>query len=296
MCPADPATLSYLGDAVTPPKTPITISGVVLVWASVHVPSFCFYTPSNRNAMQLPHSKESETRSQETLPFSEDSGTSESEESEGLRRTAEEVVGRQMAKIDAQEAEIRELRASKESYVSKYEAAKERIAILEDEGRNSSRAYQEHLGERDQRIKAMEDELARAKDLLSARTKELSGAQSFLSTTDRLSEAEALRIVRNLNETIFQAAANLAEELERLASTVLSTRVTVSSKTLGEISEFYGRTLIHGAFNLDSVAMTYLVQSCLCCLAAKVASSWRHSGGEFRVLASVYERLSASGK
>ena len=248
--------------------------------------------------MQLLHSKEPETQSKEAFPFSDDSGTSESEENEGLRRTAEEVVGGQKAEIDAQKAEICELRASKERYLGKYEAAKEQIAGLEDEGRKTSRAYQKNLEERDQRIRAMEDELARTKELLSARTKELSGAQSFLSTTDRLSEAEVLGIVRNLNENIFQAAANLTEELERLASTLRSTRVAVSSKTLGEFSEFYGRTLIHRAFDLDSAAMTYLVQSCLCYLAAEVASSWRrgHSGGGFEILASVYEHLSASGE
>jgi hypothetical protein len=143
----------------------------------------------------------------------------------------------------------------------------------------------------------VEDELARAKELLSARTKELSGAQSFLSTTDRLSEAEVLGIVRDLNENVFQVAANLTEEWEKLALAG-STRFTIHEKSFVHFLQFYGPTLVDRAYQWDPAAVTYLVQSCLCYFAMEITSSWRrgHDVGELKILGSVYERLSASGK
>jgi len=105
-----------------------------------------------------------------------------------------------------------------------------------------------------------------------------------------------LGIVRDLNENIFQAAATLTEEWEKLVS-MQSTRVVMTEETLNAFSQFYGRTLTHRAFNLDPAAVNYLVQSCLCYLAAQITSGWRRGhddGGELGILRSVYEHLSTS--
>jgi hypothetical protein len=66
------------------------------------------------------------------------------------------------------------------------------------------------------RIQGLEERLKETEELLATRSAELSGAQTFLSTTDRLSEVEVLSIVRDLNENIFQVAVNLTEEWEKL--------------------------------------------------------------------------------
>ena len=213
------------------------------------------------------------------------------------RRGREEQVERQRVKVDALAFEITMLRGSIERRVQKYKAAKKRIASLEHEIGKASRDHRETLQERDQRIREMEDKLGRAKELLSARTNELSGAQSILSTTDRLSEAEVLGIVRSLNENIFQVAATLTEEWEKLASSQ-SKRFTVPKKNVDSFSQFYGPALLHRTFHWDPVAMTFLVQSCLCHLATQITLSWRRQRNEeeSKLLGSVYERLSASGK
>lgn len=257
------------------------------------------YTPSNENVMQLPHSDKLVTRSQGPLPVSENGRASEPEESDGQQKTAESLVGRHEAKIHAQKAKIHVLRTSKEKYARKYEAAKKRIAGLEDTVRKASRIHQQNLERQDKHIQAIEDELALAQDLLSARTKELSGAQSFLSTTDRLSEAEVLCIVRDLNENIFQVTTNLAEEWEKLALSLPARLSITPENSLDNFSRFYGSTLIYRSFQWDPTAVTYLIQSCLCYFATEMTSSWRRSrndGEELKILASVYEHLSAFGE
>lgn len=247
--------------------------------------------------MQLPHSDELVTRSQGPLSASENGKTSESETSEELQTTAENPVGRHETRFNAQKAKIHVLKTSKEKYARKYEAAKKRIVRLESEMGRSSRVHQEDLEKRDEHIRVMEDELERTNELLSERTKELSGAQSFLSTTDRLSEAEVLGIVRDLNQNIFQAAANLSEEWEKLASTQ-SARVIMSDKTLEDFSQFYGPIPIYRASQWDPVAVTFLVQVCLCHLSAQITTSWRckRDGDQLGILSSIYKHLSAFGK
>ena len=248
--------------------------------------------------MQLLHPEEPETQSQDALPVSEEVGTVEPEGNEGLPGMAKGLARGHKARIRAQKAEIRGLRISKNKYARKYEVAKKRIAGLEDKVMKASRVHQQNLERQDKHIQAIEDELARAQELLSARTKELSGAQSFLSTTDRLPEAEVLGIVRDLNENIFQVATNLAEQWEKLALS-LSARLSITPEnSLDDFSRFYGPTLIRRSFQWDPTAVTYLVQSCLCYFVMDITSSWRcrDHGEELKILASVYERLFTSGK
>ena len=204
---------------------------------------------------------------------------------------------RRRATVDAQAFEITMLRGSIERRVQKYKAAKERIAGLEHEIGKASKVHREILQERDRQIQAMEDKLARAKELLSARTEELSGAKSVLPTTDRLSEAEVLGIVRNLNENIFQAAASLTEEWEKLVSSQ-SSKFPVRQKDVESFSQFYGPALLHRVFHQNPVAVNFLIQSCLCSLVTQMTLSWRRRGPEKGpgILRSIYRHLSASGK
>ena len=208
------------------------------------------------------------------------------------RRGTEGLAARLKAKIDAHKAEIFHLKHWKEQYTRKYRAAKERIAELERTVGEASRAHKEDLAKQDRRIKAMADELAQTKELLAVRSTELAGAQSFLSTKDRISEAEVLDIVRDLNENIFQVAANLTEEWEKLRLS-RHERHNITKEHVDAYSKFYGPTLVHYAKRRNTPAVTYLVQSCLCDSAVEIASSWNNR--ELRVLGSVYQRISSSG-
>lgn len=212
-------------------------------------------------------------------------------------KVTEDTVGKQRTKISAQAVEMNRLRDSRRVYARKYKSAKEQVAVLDLEMKKMSRTHQEALEKKDQRIKAIEEDLARTKELLDTRTKELSGAQPFLSTADRTSEAEVLGIARDLNENIFQVATNLAEEWEKFTSS-RSRRYNVSRKSIDNFSNFYGPVLVHRTFYRDDAAVALLIQSCLCYLVTQITSSWRRSqpndNERLRMLASLYERLSIS--
>jgi len=214
--------------------------------------------------------------------------------SEGVEmrwRAIETVEERQKAKLDAQKDEILKLRARKDRYERKYEEARERIAELEHEIGKASMAHQEALKRRDRHIRAMTDKLTQTEELLAMRSEELSVAQSFLSTTDRLSETEVLGVVRDLNENIFQVAANLTEEWEKLRDS----KTTVPREDIDSFSHHYGPALIQRAISRKPTAVTFLIQSCLCDLVTGITSRWHHDQ-KLAVLESLYENLSASGE
>ena len=88
----------------------------------------------------------------------------------------------------------------------------DRIAKLEQENAKLRGVSREAVEAQAQQARVMQEQLKQAEGLLQARTAQLSGAQAFLSTEDRLSEMEVLSIVRDLNENIYQALTGSAEE------------------------------------------------------------------------------------
>ena len=250
-------------------------------------------TPFSDGDMHL-SLEELSIRAQEPLPVSKEGRVVGSEGVEGQRGATKSLEERQKAKIDAQKAEIFSLKGWKERYTKKYRGVKGRVAELEREIGKVSEAHQEILEKQDQRTRAMADRLARTEELLATRSEELAVAQSFLSTTDRVSEAEVLDIVRDLNENVFQVAANLTEEWEKLGLS-RADRLAIDQSDIEPYSRFYGPALVQQALNRDPAAVAFLVQSCLCSLAVDIASGWRRDRG-LDELGPVYERLSASGK
>jgi hypothetical protein len=246
--------------------------------------------------MQLPLVENLTLDSQEPPQDPERGRVPESEEIEVQRIETEDLVGRQKARIEVQTAEIVRLRSSRERYVKRCREARERILELDHEFREIYRDHEQALKERDRRMRAIEDELTQTKELLAARSTELSGAQSFLSTTDRLSEAEVLGIVRDLNENIFQVAANITEEWEKLGPT-RSRGFFISKEDIESLSDFHGAALVHHVLDRDPAAVTFLIQSYLCRIAADIASSWRRGHYEqLRPLDYVYKSLCKSGE
>jgi len=214
--------------------------------------------------------------------------------SEGVgirRRATESVEESQQAKLDAQKDEIIKLRVRGDRCQRKYEEAQERIAELEREIGKASMAHQEVLKRRERHIRAMTDRLTQTEELLAMRSEKLSVAQSSLSTTDRRSGTEVLGIVRDLNENIFQVAANLTEEWEKLRDS----KTTVPREDIDSFSHHYGPALIQRAISRKPTAVTFLIQSCLCDLVTGITSRWHHDQ-KLAVLESLYENLSASGE
>jgi len=274
-------------------KRPPYYEGQRCVKLSPHFPSTQSNTPSDNSDMRLPFDELS-IRSQQPLPDSKEGVVGSEEVKEGLCGTTESSVEREEAEINAQRYEIFRLRSRGEKYAKKYRETKERIAELEHHIGEVSEAHQETLEKQDPRIQAMAEQLKRTEQLLATRSAELAGAQYFLSTTDRLSEADVLSVVHDLNENVFQVAANLTEEWEKLGSS-RSSEFTITQDGIDALSRFYGPALIRSAFDRSPAGITFLVQSCLCNVVAQITSRWRHDQ-ELAMLGSVYQRLSASGE
>ena len=268
----------------------------------------------------------STTQSRKPLQPSEERKTPEPEGTDRRQKAAEGLTGREKAKINPPDVENCTLKIRKERDSTWYRAAVNKIE-------EASRVLREALEERDQQIQAMSDEQTQAKDELAqtkdelarikgelARTKaelaktkvelaeanELSAArptepakaQSFLSTTDRISEAEVLGIVRDLNENIIQLAANLTDEWGRIRSPQPNSRTIFTKQELDAFMQFYGRPLVLRVRNRDPSAVAFLVQSCLCYAVTQITLGWRRDLSNERPwrLGSVYKRLSTDGK
>ena len=245
--------------------------------------------------MHIPPIDKLSIRSRER-PSASGEGTSleaEADETRGRSVIKEGTFGRRRTIIDMKNAEITKLTTWRDRYRRKYRAAKEHIAELEDDIKDISRICKETVESQAQRTRALEDELARTKELLAARTTGLAGTQFLLSTTDRPSEGEVLGIVRNLNENIFQVAANLTEEWEKYRPG-RSNKFEISRKDVDALSQAFGPALVHHVLKRDPTATSFLVQSCLCDHAALISSRWRYKK-EFKTLISGHDRLAASG-
>lgn len=206
----------------------------------------------------------------------------------------EESLEGQKALIASHEAEILRLKDAAKKCTKGYKAAKKRIAELEHGIDEVTETYEDLLDKQSHYIQAMEDQLTRAGELLAAMSVDFTGPQSFLSTTNRLSETEVLGIVHDLNENTFQVAATLGEEWEELGSSSSSSGFMINEEDVDTFSRSYGSALVSRALKRDPVAVTLLVQSCLCGLVAHISSSWRHNAGIGELRKSVCRKFSDS--
>jgi hypothetical protein len=176
-----------------------------------------------------------------------------------------------------------------------YRIAKERVAELEVEIEGISKTNKETLEKQNQRIREMEDQLRQTNKLSTANSTKNPRAKSLSSPPNHISDTELLEIVRDLNENVFQVAATLAEEWEKLSSESRTDRFIIAGGNVGTFSRSYVPTLVQQVLDRNPVAVTLLVQSCLCELVAQITSSWQHNQ-ELKILRSVFRYLSASGK
>lgn len=308
-----PATLSYQGEAATRVVGQVTdgrsqtycfVGGCNLFHLDVRRTFGRFSTcsiPSSRlnitftDSFMLLPLEHLTMQSQEILPVQVEEMPLESEEIRGRERSAEDLARTQRTKIESQKVDIFKLRRSKKRYERRYRGRMEQVAELEQELGKIFRAYMENL-EKKKRVQAMEDELARTKELLEARSTELSAAQSFLSTADRVFDADVVGMVHDLNKNVSRVAANLTQEWKKLGPSPYG-RPFIPKENIDDYSQSYGPVLIHQSLQGDPDAVNLLVRSCFCLMVTQITSSWRQGhGAEFGTLGHVYRRLYASGR
>jgi predicted nucleic acid-binding Zn-ribbon protein len=209
-------------------------------------------------------------------------------------RAAKDETTQTKELLAASSTELGKLRASREKHVKCYWVHKDRIEELKKKIEEDSKCFRETSRKQEQRIRAAEDELMQTKELLAARSTELSGAQPFLSMTDHQTGAEVLTLVRDLNENIFQVAANLTEAWEK-HGTSSRYRADVPQADLETLSQSYGPAIVQKVHRRCPAAVTFLVQSRLCDVVMQLTSSWQHNK-ELYVLRSVYQQKSTVGE
>ena len=200
-----------------------------------------------------------------------------------LRREIKDLRSR----LDKEKGEKGELKRDKKRLEVEGKDKDERIKKLEQENKK----LQGTVESQTKLTQEAEEKLTKTEGLLATRSAELNGSHAFLSTKDRLSEAEVLGIVRDLNENIYQVSVKLTEEWEKVESSR-----TASKKNAGPAPPpTRVPALVRLVHNRDPASLTFLLQMRLCTQALNITSSWSRYR-DFAVIDSVYKRLSATGE
>jgi uncharacterized protein YukE len=203
-----------------------------------------------------------------------------------LRREIASLSGQ----LEKQKAEVSKLREAEEKLRGKVERRENTISQLDHDLEKMRHSWNEAEKVHARQAQGMQERLKRTEELLATRSAELSGAQAFLSTADRLSEMEVLGIVRELNENIYQVAAGLTEGWMKMESSKPPEKVE-----LDLTSQQRSVVLVQLARNRDLTGLTFLIQLHLCYYATNMTSSWAHNK-DFVLVKELYQRLSASGE
>ena len=220
-----------------------------------------------------------------------------------VSRLQREVAGLE-GQIEKQRAEVSRSRGAEEELKGRVRRKEDSISQLNHLLEKTRNGWQEANRLHARQTEGMQDQLKRTEELLAARSAELSGAQVFLSTADRLSEMEVLDIVGELNQNIYQVAAGLTDEWMKMEPSKPPARMELSLASqqrppvLTQLDlTFQQRPLVLDqlARNGDLTGLTFLIQLYLCYYATVVSSSWAHEQN-FVPIKDLYQRLSASGE
>ena len=215
-----------------------------------------------------------------------DTATAETEEVGRLRGEVKHPKG----PVDEGRVGVVILEREGEKLIDQCRRREDRIVELKRKITEMYVSYREAEETQTRKTRAMQTQLKQTEELLEARSAELSAAQVFLSTADRLSEMEVLSIVRDLNENIYQVAVGLTEEWEKLDPSQATTRMDVDPTSRPDVP-----ALVRLARGRDPTGLTFLLQTWLCFLAVDMTSSWgRHQ--ESATLGSIYKRLAVLGE
>lgn len=171
---------------------------------------------------------------------------------------------------------------------------------------HQNRALEERLYRREKDIQAAQDASKRMElqhsqtcDLLEARTLELKGAQSFLTTADTLSGAEVLSMVEELNGEILQTAAFMADsfdfrELKTCPGDGRTIAHTRTKEVLGSTMLDLLRSIRHSE---DPLVVQIALQASMTGFARWIITIWHVAVSNNQgLLADIHSQMRGSGK
>jgi hypothetical protein len=134
--------------------------------------------------------------------------------------------------------------------------------------------------------------------LLESRTRELTAAQRFLTTTDPLPGADVIRMVWKLNDEILQCSAHLAESLPKTRLEPVKPDIRDAAQT--QVSELGGGILeLLKTFrtNVDPcMTLQIAFQACFNYSCARVIGSWHSEERLETTFKGVYHELRQTGE
>ena len=126
------------------------------------------------------------------------------------------VSERRKKEIGRLQKEVQRLDSLVFSMASEKKEAGNKFYDLETKVRQQEkdiRQQEKDIQDLQQKLRASEEQHSQTKKLLEDRTAELKGAQAFLTTADRYSGADIIKMAESLNGEIFQVSAMMAEML-----------------------------------------------------------------------------------
>ncbi|KAI8977710.1 hypothetical protein BD414DRAFT_495390 [Trametes punicea] len=174
------------------------------------VPDFT-ETPSTESGMVSPQASESLQAGgmQDVAKAAPEAAPGESERKTAQRREEQET----RARVDQLQRELHEARAEHQRYAGELERAvagrqaiKERASQMQTELRQACAK----ISDLEHELAASKNALQNTASLLETRSAELRDAQAFLTKVDDVSDSEVLNLVEQLNSSVFQTSASIA--------------------------------------------------------------------------------------
>ncbi|KAF8638106.1 hypothetical protein AX17_002446 [Amanita inopinata Kibby_2008] len=237
---------------------------------------------------------------------------------DGKRRKRREL---EMQELSRKAAEISELQKSLNQTRANLQAREDAISVLKNQterlnagtletqkqlrdSRSENESLREQIKAQERDARTMKQELdatkekqAQAQELLNARTSELKAAQAFLTTADKLSNFDVIKLVEALNAEILQTAALVADAFtfetkggkETVQSDDMEEAIARATETVGPRMV---RLLMLSEHSEDPILVQIAIQGGLCAYAQWIIASWYFEGPDNeRLLRDVYHYI-----
>ncbi|KAI6018517.1 hypothetical protein PISMIDRAFT_677258 [Pisolithus microcarpus 441] len=177
---------------------------------------------------------------------------------------------------------------------------KEREALNSEVYRLNSelRSMREQLNVCWQELLQAKTENDETKRRLEEKANELKGAQAFLKHANKLSGAEVISLVNDLNSEVFQGAASMVDTLEferasrRMDDAAWKRATGATSKTIGEeLTQALIAKRGKDKDDYDPILVRYALQTCLIVCCSKICKSWAPEEENSQFLRSVYSEI-----
>lgn len=181
----------------------------------------------------------------------------------------------------------------------KVERRDEQLRKEEERSNAMEEHYQRQLAALRKQNSDLEGEVATIQKLLRTRTSELQDAQTYLTTTDPHSHADVVRLVEDVNNAIFHAAASIADSLKwDGVQTGVPIPTQERDRAIKEIDLSVIELLEHGNHSQDPTLVQIALQSSMTKMAEWLVSAWSmgFSEKEESTLSEVYRQIRATGK